>query len=232
MKVKTLCTAAVAGTLLTAGTAMAGDFDVVGNDVDGYFLGANQITEFEFDGVPAGLQTWQIFLAGGNSGDALNAVFGDGDNPMSITTENGSSFFNGADFGQGHFAPSSALFPNFPELQADTFFTIGGSGDSSVAPGAPDTALADGGSNIVGNDNWAWFDGDPGTPEMIGDGILIGQFSFDSGITASLDLSAQINTAALGTAEARGLSITVPGPGALALFGVAGLAGIGRRRRA
>ena len=188
--------------------------------------------DFEFgDYAATGLQTYELWLTGLTEGDVLLSLFGDSMSPMTLMTTAVDGFYNADELGQTHFAGNPALFETFPTLQWDTFFAIGDDADASVSPGFPDTALFGGGSSIMENDNLAWFDGDPTTPAMSSGGqIFIGQFSMAMDADFGGMLSAQIRNEAGEEIRYRDLEFFIPAPGALALLGLAGLAGRRRRR--
>ena len=220
MKVKTLVLAGVSSVVL-AGAANAAEITAVQMTAGDFAFG---------DFGATGLQTYQLWLTGLDAGDVLLSIFGDPTSPMTLMTDAADGFFNETELGQGSLQGNPALFASFPGLQWDTYLA-GFGADTSTSPGFPDTALAGGGSSIVGNDNIAWFDGDPTTASGETDGmILIGQVSTVDGAVISGTLSAQIRNAAGEEIRHRDLQFVIPAPGALALLGLAGLAG--RRRRA
>ena len=182
--------------------------------------------------------TATIYLAGLEPGTSLIAVFGDDTSPMTIATDDPLGFFNATEFGQGYGPPNPALFSSFPTLQWDSWGDIQMSPDLGFSPGFPDIFAFGGGGNVIENDDLAWYDGDPGTPEFEVDGrIRIAQLTWTYDAGAQPDFYAYFKVSVqYGDASqeryvefAGGGFYVVPTPGALALLGLAGL--IGRRRR-
>ena len=220
MNVKTLAFAS-AGAVLIAGAAFGDHLSIEGDGVTSFEYG-------DFDAT--GLQVCRLYVAGLNDGDSVLSVSGIPGSMMNINA-NG-SIFNALELGQTHFAGNSALFPTFPELQWDTWLAIGDE-TANVSPGFPNVALAGGGADVVDNANAAWFNGDPGSPAFADNGnVMIGQFSFADTDTMYFSANIQIIRAD-GSEEqiwVEGEFNHIPAPGALALLGVAGLAGTRRRR--
>jgi len=221
MNIKTLALAA--GVLGFAGAANAAFLSAQGSfgDDNDYAFG---------DYASTGLQTCEVYVSGLAPGESVLSVSGIPGSEMTVSV--GGGFFNGAEFGQGNGAPSSALYAAFPSLQWDTWLSIGDAG-LSVSPGFPNVALAGGGDDIVGEDNAAWFNGNPGEPAFEdGGNVMIGQFTWDSANDLELALNIQI-IGADGTERQEYLTASfnhIPAPGAVALLGLAGLAGTRRRR--
>ncbi len=138
--------------------------------------------------------------------------------------------------------PNAAFFPLAPTLQYDSFGTIGA--PTNAGPGAaistePGTAASD--TNFSGG----WFNSNP--PNAVGGasvdlgngtfGTLLFQFTLlglgETGANAVSELlsgSFSVYTQAPGEAIENPVKLIVPTPGAMALFGVAGLATLRRRR--
>jgi len=122
---------------------------------------------------------------------------------------------------------------------ADSFVSIGGGGDQGPANG---TGLDPnfGGTGAAGpGANGGWYNSDPGNPigavvatdvTSTGLGVFIGRFSINGG---DLNMEGGFGEATwnqgLGTDGQQAGFVIVPAPGAIALLGLAGLAG--RRRR-
>ena len=209
MKVLTL-TASV-GSLILAGAASA-DFQGISYD-----LSTN-----------ANGNTVQVFVEL-ETGDQLNAVYGDGENSLLIEALGGSFYQN--PFGQATVAGMNpAFFPIFPSLLNDSFVTIGletNVGNSMLDIGIDFTTFEGGGA--ISTDNGSWFaTPDDAQVNEVNGRVLIGQFTLIAG-----ELSGQVN---LQGKNADGSNWTVlaeqigvPAPGAIALLGLAGIAT--RRRR-
>jgi len=222
---------ALAGSLVVVGSASAAFLQAELQDPTNYsweygdFSVENKITA-------------TIYLAGLEPGTSLVAVFGDEDSPMTISTDDPLGFFNAGELGQGNGPANPALFAAFPTLQWDSFGAIWASPDLGFSPGFPDVFDALGGANVIDNNDLAWYDGDPGTPELEVDGrILIGQLTFSYASEDQPDYDAMFKVSVqYGDASQErwvefegGGFYVIPTPGALALLGLAGL--IGRRRR-
>ena len=222
---------ALAGSLVVVGSASAAFLQAELQDPTSYTW---QYGDFSVENKI----TATIYLAGLEPGTSLIAVFGDDTSPMTISTDDPLGFFNAGELGQGNGPANPALFAAFPTLQWDSFGDIQGSPDLGFSPGFPDVFAAGGGANVVDNNDLAWYDGDPGTPEYEVDGrILIGQLTISYAsedvpdYSAIFKVSVQLGDATqLRYVEFEGGGFyAIPAPGALALLGLAGL--IGRRRR-
>ena len=171
--------------------------------------------------------TYQIYVDV-EVGDQLNAVYGDGDNALSVDSTG--AFYQNAFGGAVSTAINPSLIAVFPSLAYDSWVTIGLSdqvGNAMLNIGIDWANFEAGGS--FSTDNGSWF----ATPDdaqvyEIGGRVLIGQFTLIDG-----ELSGQVN---LQGKNADGSNWTVlaeqigiPAPGAIALLGLAGIAS--RRRR-
>ena len=209
---------AIAATSLIAGTAMA--------DYSG----------LDFDGTDNGDGTWtaRIYANFSAGTDQLNAVYGDANNGLSISSSGG--FYQNA-FGANTSAGiNPALIPAFPSLVLDSWVTIGledQTGNAMLDIGIDWTDFAAGGD--VTTDNGSWF-ATPADAQCLAGSelrVMVGQFTmFGAGSTVSgvLNLQGKVgdNETFVATGQAFEYSL-IPAPGALALLGLAGIAG--RRRR-
>jgi hypothetical protein len=175
------------------------------------------------------------------AGSRIDAVFGNSVGSLSIGTADGMSFYQNALGGPTSTAINSAFFPLAPSLEWDSYVTIGalyqdGSpfGSNALLDIGIDWTSFNGGGTLA-TDNGSWFvtPVDPQGGEL-GGSVLIGQFTVVGGTGNGIDdLTGQIS---LQGKDADGntwqeLGITwVPAPGAMALLGLAGLAGRRRRR--
>ena len=179
-------------------------------------------------GVIAG-DTYRVYVEL-ESGARVDAVFGNAANELSIDVDGG-SFVQSPYGGATSQDNNEAFWPIFPELEFETFVTIGllsNSGNALNNIGI-DWANFEAGGALV-TDNGSWFI----TPndvqgEEIGGRVLIGQFTVTSGAALIGHVSLQGKDSEGVTWQATNVS-WVPAPGALALLGVAGLAGRRRRR--
>ena len=199
--------AAAVGSLLATGTASA---DFIGFEID------------EVENGMAGLTTYRVYAVI-DAGGELDAVYGDGDNVLSI--QSSTSFYQNQ-FG-GYGTPSESLFAFFPSLEFDSFVTIGllnDTGDAMMDIGIDWTDFNAGGA--IWTDNGTWFaTPDEAQVREVGGRVIIAQFTTDGDLTGCMSL--QGKNADLTNWNA--LSVCLPAPGAIALLGLAGVAS--RRRR-
>lgn len=129
-----------------------------------------------------------------------------------------------------------------PALQsADSYVSIGGDGGNQTNANGTGLDPNFGGTGAAGpGANAGWYNSDPGTPigavmatghTSTGLGVFIGRFSMEGGVTHNMEGSTGSATwnQGLGTEGQQAGFVVVPTPGALALLGIACLAG--RRRR-
>jgi uncharacterized protein (TIGR03382 family) len=183
----------------------------------------------EFSGTTAthgpGFWAVRVFANFSNPGDRLLSVTG-----ANYTPSLGHVFYQNP-FG-GATEPNPALIPVFPDLAWDTFVTIG-----SLTQGTPSTALEPGSSMTATSFTGGYFiDGD--APQGLAGAagkVLLAQLTIQNP-TAGVDVMGSMTIAwkAAGGSGAQfvegAFCAICPAPGALALLGLAGLAG-GRRRR-
>ena len=221
---------------LVAATASA---DITGAYVVGY-----SVTAADFDGSDVTVNVQDLYLSSDDAADtALNVFnYNAGDNAAS-------SYFQS--FTGTGWQPTNLGGPfDAPALRlADSFVTIGGFAQDTIIPEQAPGAGAGTGldPNFGGNGaaapgaNAGWYNGSPpslngavgSVPEASGDliglGVLIGRFA-TVGDSDLVDGTLEVTwNQGLGTpGQQAGFTIT-PAPGALALLGLAGIAG--RRRR-
>ncbi|MCH7797206.1 MAG: PEP-CTERM sorting domain-containing protein [Planctomycetes bacterium] len=166
--------------------------------------------------------------------DAMVAVGKTPDSPLFIQVVGG-TFYNHA-FG-GDQAPHHHLLELFPSLAYDTFVTIG----MKVAGPTEDASVFTGtfGVSTLQDAGWAVTPNSPqGNPfnavnSFPGDGrILIGQFATADGTSIQGTMLLQFTSNGVAGVQAVVGFNSIPAPGALAMMGSAGLAGLfGTRRR-
>ena len=199
-----------AAALAVSGFASAG---FVGMDVTSTVVGTKTV--------------FKVYASFNSANDVVLSVFGVAGIP-------GGGFFH-SDFAGGSWAPQ---FTNPADVATDSYVTIGGT------PGFTNSTQADPNWGAPGftqpgiPNNAGWFNSNP--PNLQGKvdagtlKTLIAQFTYDGVVTAFISLITVLYNQGLGTPTvfSNGASFTVgiPAPGALALLGLAGLAG--RRRRA
>jgi hypothetical protein len=193
-------------------------------------------TGLSYDPVDNGDGTWtaRIFANFDAETDELDAVFGDADNSLLITS--GGNFYQN-DFGGATSADiNPALYDAFPSLVNDSWVTIGledNVGNAMMNIGIDWSDFEDNGGDIS-TDNGTWF-ATPDDPQVLAGAdlrVMIGQFTMfglDTHVSGVLNIQGKAGDFV--TFQARDLvfDYALPAPGALALLGLAGVAG--RRRR-
>lgn len=216
---RNIALAGAMGALVTAGFASAAvngvEIDHLGNNGNG--------------------ETYRMYVTV-DAGEQVNAVFGNA-NPLSIGTAAGMSFYQNALGGNTSTAINSAFFPLAPSLEWDSYVTIGalyaGADNGLLDVGIDWSSFSGGGELATSDGSWFAIPGDAQCFE-VGGRVLIGQFTVVGGTGDGYsDLTGVINVqgkdADGNTWQSTGIS-WIPAPGALALLGVAGLAGRRRRR--
>lgn len=218
MNTKTL-SFTIAASSLIAGSAMA------------------DYTGLSFTGVDNGDGTWtaRIYANFNAATDELDAVFGDAEDTLSITS-NGAGFYQNSFGGATSADINPAFYDMFPSLLLDSWVTIGledQTGNNMLNIGIDWSGFEGGGD--ISTDNGSWF-ATPVDPQVLAGEdlrVMVGQFTLlgtDSTISGVLNLQGKQGD--FETFQARGQSFEysmIPAPGVLALLGVAGLAS--RRRR-
>lgn len=210
MKARTF--AAATATMLIAGVASA--------DLTGLYLENKTDAGAE----ALGLFICNVYAQFDDAGDrALSVGFSD------ITT---SGTFYQHPFGSD-FPPNDAFIAAFPELAYDTYLTIG---LKTIPVGGVNPIAGDGDFNSGGGQHYTggWFNSNPnnGAGDPNADGrVLLAQLSVNDGDTITGSMTVFWKDAQSGQAIGTAVDfVHVPAPGALALLGVAGLAGRRRRR--
>ena len=179
-------------------------------------------------GVIAG-DTYRLY-AELESGARVDAVYGNGDNPLFIDVEGG-SFVQSPYGGATSMDNNPAFWALFPSLEFESFVTIGLLSNTSNAlnnVGIDWSSFEAGGALSTANGTWFVTPADVQGQE-VGGRVLLGQFTVTSGATLVGHVSIQGKDASGETWQANNVS-WVPAPGALALLCVGGLAGRRRRR--
>lgn len=251
MKVKSVAmVAGVGASLLLAGQASA-EYLGITWEKDPFAL--NGVTPLDTLPGYAGQSVYNVYALFDNPLDQAVGVVGTPTNPFSVFVQgNNSGFFNVPAAQGGANTPPTALFATLvPSLNWDSFFTIGtkfsdpfgtpGNDNLVIAPGTPGPA-DDGkwGAGPIGM-NMAWTlpptnsDGLPQPLTVAGaDGrVLLMRLAVDNQ-TKVIEGTFGVLTFSGGVGEESPSSfktVEVPAPGAMALLGLAGLAGFSRRRR-
>jgi hypothetical protein len=181
-----------------------------------------------------GTWTAQIYANFSAATDELDAVFGDAQNALSISTSG--MFYQNALGGATSTSINPALIPLFPSLALDSWVTIGLSDQTDNAMlniGIDFAGFEAGGS--ISTDNGSWF-ATPDDPQVLAGAdlrVLVGQFTMmgmDDNVSGVLNLQGKAGDFETFTARDQAFEFSmVPAPGALALLGLAGVAS--RRRR-
>jgi hypothetical protein len=194
-------------------------------------------TGLSFAGVDNGDGTWtaRIYADFSAATDELDAVFGDADDMLSISS-NGAGFYQNAFGGPTSSDINPAFYDMFPSLLMDSWVTIGledNVGNNMLNIGIDWSGFEGGGD--ISTSNGSWF-ATPVDPQVLAGEdlrVLVGQFTLlgaDSTISGVLNLQGKQGDFV--TFQARGQSFEfsmIPAPGAIALLGIAGIAS--RRRR-
>jgi MYXO-CTERM domain-containing protein len=217
----------VIGGIAVAGSAMAGmnglSYDIVGEDLI------------------AGTYTVRVY-AELDAGNRLDAVYGNGEFAMEIDYLDGASAYQDALGGATSQSINSAFFPLAPDLEWDSYVTIG----ALYSDGTPfgNNALQDigvnwstwdpaGGDLFADNGTYFITPADP-QGEEIGGRVLLAQFTtFQGSGTDDIYFAAGFqgkDDAGATWQSGHSVLIGVPAPGVVALLGLAGLAGRRRRR--
>ena len=179
----------------------------------------------ESDGGNAYGTTWRIY-ADMDAGSRLDAVYGNSTHVLSID----GSFYQNSYGGNTQASINPAFVAVFPSLAFDSWVTVGDVywTDNAVATiGIDFTGFAAGGGITTSNGAW-YVTPDDSQGDEAGGSVLIGQFTTLDGSMPTGQVSLQGSSADGSTWVAEG--VWVPAPGALALLGLAGLAGTRRRR--
>ena len=181
-----------------------------------------------------GTWTSRIFANFDAETDELDAVFGDAENSLSITS--GGNFYQNAFGGATSADINPALYDAFPSLVMDSWVTIGLEdqvGNNMLNIGIDFADFEDNGGDIW-TDNGTWF-ATPDDAQVLAGAdlrVMVGQFTMygtDTHVSGVLNIQGKAGD--FETFQARDLAFdyAMPAPGALALLGLAGIAS--RRRR-
>ncbi len=212
--------AATTGALLLTGIATA---DFVGLEVE---------AKDDPDAAALGLFVCNVYAVYDDLADEQLSV---GNSNISTTAANG--FWQApANEGGGDTAPAAFVIGLFPNTAFDTFVTIGVKVNDGTDSTSTDPDFGMGADTIVGG----WFNGNPVNPNgqylPDADGrVLLAQLTLqDAASSDSISGSMTVFYKDADTGQAVGADAdffhAVPAPGALALLGLAGLAGRRRRR--
>ena len=188
-----------------------------------------------YSGVDNGDGTWtaRIYVNFDTPTDQLNAVFGDPDDSLLISSTNG--FYQNSFGGATSANINPAFYDLFPSLLQDSWVTIGldDQTDNAMLDIGIDWTGFEGGGDIATN-NGAWFATPADAQVLAGEDlrVLVGQFTMyglDAHVSGVLNLQGYGSNFESFQVRNQVFDYAVPAPGAIALLGLAGLAT--RRRR-
>ena len=174
----------------------------------------------------------------------LDAVYGNSQGALSVAVANGGSIYHNANGGPTSKEINLELLPFVPSMEWDSYVSIGAYyqngapfGENNLNNIGVDWAAWEGGGDLFA-DNGSWFvtPDDAQGAELNGQ-VFLGQFTVQGGNGDASDLVGQVNLQGqdagwkhLETPSAASWGSEIPAPGALALLGLAGVAGRRRRR--
>ena len=210
-------------------------------DITGAYVVSYSVTAADFGGAEVTVNVQDLYMSSDDGADVMLNVFN-----MSMAATGEVDYFQSFT-STGWLAQNAGGPFDAPALRlADSFVTIGGFAQDTLLPEQAPGAGAGTGldPNFGGNDAAypgdlaGWYNGSPPSlngqvgmlPGTIGMGVLIGRFAFDGDFDLSGSELFVTWNQGLGTpGNQAGFIVNVPAPGAMALLGLAGLAG--RRRR-
>ena len=163
-----------------------------------------------------------------DSGDRLDAVYGSSDNNLTLGST--SELYQNNFGGNTSLNINPALLAVFSSLAYDSWVTIGAETDTGNALSIQSVNF--GGDPFASTDNGSWYvTPDDAQGEEVGGRVLIAQLTIAGGGSAD-DLYGNLNfQGKLADGSNWGaVDQWIPAPGALALLGLAGIAGRRRRR--
>jgi MYXO-CTERM domain-containing protein len=217
MNFKQLTVLAGGATLLLSAAASA-DFQGLSSEV------------VMIDGVDGAPAHWTARIyANLGAGDRLDAVYGNAANPLSMGTT--SSLYQNAFGGNTSTAINPALYAAFPSLVYDSWVTIGleDQGNNALS----DIGMNYGADSVSTSDGSFYVTPDDAQGAEVGGRVLIAQFTsmdYDSHLVGTISLQGKLADGSNWGAESVSYDFALPAPGALALLGLAGIAGRRRRR--
>ncbi len=153
------------------------------------------------DGDLAGMTTWRVYFHTTHPDDFVTAVYGNFNDPLALTTT--TSFYQNALGGATAQPINPLLLPSFPDLEYDSYITIGLSqmADGSAGENAPSTAASpnqnwtaafEAGGDVIIDDLvgglWFIYNGDAnGAPDADGR-VLLAQLTTDGDIGGTVNV--------------------------------------------
>ena len=229
--------------LATVGLAAAASADITGAYVVSY-----SVTAEDFGGASITVNVQDLYLSSDDAADVALNVYN-----FEMAASGQVTYFQSAT-GVG-WTPTNlgGIFDTDALRRADSFVTVGGFAQDTLFPEqAPGVGSGTGlDPNFGGNGAdypdglGGWFNSSPPNlngqvgnvagndetpePDSFGLGVLIGRFAYDGDFTLEDSTLSVTWNQGLGTPGEQGSFTVTPAPGAMALLGLAGLAG--RRRR-
>ena len=236
MRSRTAHPASILASTLLVGTAMA--------DITGAYVVSYSVTAEDFGGTAVTVDVQDLYLASDDASDVVVNVYN-----LQLTAAGEVPYHQSAT-GTG-WAPTNlgGIFDTPALRTADSFVTIGGFAQDTLrpeqSPGAGDGIAVDPdfGGNSIDTPTWnaGWYNSSP--PSLAGRignvagpnggfalGLLIGRFAYEGDFTLEGSTLWTTWNQGIGTEPVQAGFTVTPAPGAIALLGLAGLAG--RRRRA
>ena len=183
---------------------------------------------------PYDLEVVQVYANFTDENDKLTSMYGDGDNQLLLQTSAASGFYQNTLGGNTSKQINPFLFGSFASVEYDTFLTIGATdqtGDQLLEVGLDWSSF---GTSLQSNNGALTVTPDDAQAAAGSDlKVLIGQFSFAAGEGGLDSMEGSVVNLVGKNADGSTWSATqqwIPAPGALALLGLAGLAGRRRRR--
>ena len=177
------------------------------------------------------VQVVQLYVDLENAGDRVDSVFGSADNELVIGTTG--SFYQVAAGGDSSLQINAALFAVYNSLRHDTFVTIGKLDSAGDALLVQAVDFSNFNSEVsTSNGTWTVTPDDAQGNGNADNRVIIGQFSFAAGTGGVDSMYGNVNLQGK-NADGTTWQVTdkwLPAPGALALLGLAGIAGRRRRR--
>jgi len=210
-------------------------------DITGAITYDYSVTAEDFGGASVTVNVSDLYLLSDNGADVALNVYN-----LQLVESAQVSYFQSTT-GTGWTPNNLGGIFDTPALRlADSFVTIGGLQQDTLLPEqAPGAGAGTGLDPNFGGNNAAapgalagWYNGSPPSlngqvgmlPGTIGMGVLVGRFAYDGDFDLTGSTLEVTWNQGLGTPGIQaGFTVNIPAPGALALLGVAGLAG--RRRR-
>ena len=226
------------GTAVLAASASA--------DITGAYVVSYEVTAEDFGGASITVNVQDLYLSSNDTADTALNVYN-----LMLNEQSQISYFQSATSTGWLAQNAGGIFDNAALQQADSFVTIGGMDQDTLTPAQSPGAGSGSGldPNFGGNnaafpgENAGWYNGSPPSlngqvgqvaersGQAFGLGVMVGRFATTEFKDLSFTTLEVTWNEGLGTPGQQGeFIVNVPAPGAVALLGLAGLVGGGRRR--